>query len=375
MKQLEEVEKMKWKQQLLALKPYQPGKSIDAVKKQFGLDKIVKLASNENPFGCSPKAAAVIREFSEQFAVYPDGYGSKLRETLSQHLKVDSKQLIFGDGSDELIQIISRALLHPGVNTVMATGTFSQYKHNAILEGCEIREIPLIHGAHNLEGMLQAIDDRTSVVWLCSPNNPTGVYINNEAISAFLSKVPNDVLVVLDEAYNEYVHAEDYYDALSLVKKHNNLIVLRTFSKIYGLASLRVGYGITTSEIVNALDPARPPFNVNALGQAAAIAAIEDQEFVENCRQSNIAGLKQFYQFCEDHQLSYYPSQGNFILIDFDCDGNEVFQFLMEKGYIVRSGVPLGFPTCVRVTVGSKDQNEGVISKMKEFLAAKAALS
>jgi histidinol-phosphate aminotransferase len=372
---IDEVEQMKWKQQLLALKPYQPGKTIDEVKRQFGLDEIIKLASNENPFGCSPKAAAVIREFNQQFARYPDGYASRLRETLSSHLSVAPEQLIFGDGSDELIQIISRALLHPGVNTVMATGTFSQYKHNAVIEGCDIREIPLIDGAHDLEGMLRAIDENTSVVWLCSPNNPTGVYINNKAVSEFLSKVPKDVLVVLDEAYNEYVHAEDYYDALSLVKNHNNLIVLRTFSKIYGLASLRVGYGITTSEIAKVLDPARPPFNVNALGQAAAIAAIEDQEFVENCKQMNVNGLRQFYQFCEDHQLSYYPSQGNFILIDFACDGNEVFQFLLERGFIVRSGVPLGFPTSVRVTVGSKEQNEGVISKMKEFLAAKAALS
>lgn len=366
---------MKWKEQLLSLKPYQPGRTINEVKKQYGLEEIVKLASNENPFGCSPKAAEVIRSFPNSFALYPDGYAAQLRETLSASLQVSPEQLIFGDGSDELIQIISRSILHSGTNTVMATGTFSQYRHNAVIEGSEIREIPLIDGAHDLKSMLDAIDEKTGVVWLCSPNNPTGVYINNQAISEFLSKVPKDVLVVLDEAYKEYVHAEDYYDALSLLKEHKNLIVLRTFSKIYGLASLRVGYGIADEEIVKVLDPARPPFNVNALGQAAAIAAVEDQEFVKQCRESNIQGLKQFYQFCEDQNLSYFPSQGNFILIDFDCDGNEVFQFLMERGYIVRSGVPLGFPSCVRVTVGSKEQNASVIARMQEFLSVKAALS
>ncbi|MCM3586507.1 histidinol-phosphate transaminase [Mesobacillus maritimus] len=366
---------MKWKQPLLSLKPYQPGRTIEAVKKQFGLDHIVKLASNENPFGCSPKAEAVIRNFTPSLALYPDGYATELRDAVAQHVKLKPEQLIFGDGSDELIQIISRALLRPGVNTVMATGTFSQYKHNAVIEDCEIREIPLIEGAHDLPSMLEAIDENTSVVWLCSPNNPTGVYIKSEEIYEFLSKVPEDVLVVLDEAYYEYVHADDYYDSISLVKQNKNLIVLRTFSKIYGLASLRIGYGIADEAIIKALDPARPPFNVNAVGQAAAIEAIRDQDFVEKCKQTNIKGLQQFYQFCKEQQLKYYPSHGNFILIEFGCDGNEVFEFLMERGFIVRSGVPLGFPNCVRVTVGSREQNDGVISKMKEFLAAKATLS
>ncbi len=366
---------MKWKQPLLSLKPYQPGRTIEEVKKQFGLEKIVKLASNENPFGCSPKAAAAIRNFSQVLSLYPDGYATKLREAVSRHLNVSPEQLIFGDGSDELIQIISRSLLHAETNTVMASGTFSQYKHNAIIEGSAIREIPLVNGAHDLPSMLEAIDEKTSVVWLCSPNNPTGVYIKREEIYSFLSKVPKDVLVVLDEAYYEYVQAEDYYDAITLVEEYQNLIVLRTFSKIYGLASLRVGYGIANEEIIKVLDPARPPFNVNALGQSAAAEAIQDQAFVNECKEENQKGLKQFYDFCDEHQLDYYPSQGNFILIDFKCDGNEVFQFLMERGYIIRSGVPLGFPTFVRVTVGSKEQNEGVISKMSEFLVAKATLS
>lgn len=360
---------MRWKEQILELTPYQPGKSIGEVKRQYGLEKIVKLASNENPFGCSPKVVNSIREYGGSLALYPDGYARDIRETLSSKLGVEPNQLIFGNGSDENIQIISRALLGPGYNTVMAAHTFPQYKHNAVIEGAEVREVPIINGEHDLEGMLSAIDERTNVVWLCSPNNPTGTYIKQNQLLSFLERVPKETLVVLDEAYYEYVVADDFYQSLELVKQYENVIVLRTFSKIYGLASLRIGYGVANEKVIRALEPAREPFNVNTFAQIAAIAALEDQEFVESTRQKNREGLAQFYQFCEENQLVYTPSQGNFILIDFNIDGNEVFQYLLERGFIVRSGVALGFPTSVRVTVGSTEQNNGVIEVMKEFIS------
>lgn len=366
---------MRWKEQLLKLKPYQPGKSISEVKRQYGLSEIVKLASNENPFGCSEKVKSEIANFNGEFSVYPDGYATDLRQSLAEHLGVKPGQLIFGNGSDEIIQMISRGLLSPRTNTVMAAPTFPQYKHNGIIEGCEIREIPLIEGAHDLEGMAASIDENTSVVWVCSPNNPTGKYIKEDELRTFLSRVPEDVLVVLDEAYYEYVSAEDYHDSLRLLESYKNVIVLRTFSKIYGLASFRVGYGISHEDTIAALEPAREPFNVNTLAQAAAIAALEDQFFIEKCKNENIAGLEQFYQFCDEAGLAYYPSQGNFILIDFATDGQEVFQFLLERGFIVRSGKALGFPTSVRITVGSKEQNEGVIEKIKEYLHVNTAIS
>ncbi|WP_053363955.1 histidinol-phosphate transaminase [Bacillus sp. FJAT-27251] len=366
---------MKWKKQILGLKPYQPGRTIQEVKEQYGLKQITKLASNENPFGCSPAAADAIAKHTASLALYPDGAATELRKAVAGHLEIKLEQLIFGNGSDEIIQIISRSLLQPGVNTVMAAPTFPQYKHNAVLEGSEIREVPLKGGYHDLEAMAEAVDENTAVVWLCSPNNPTGTYISSEDLSEFLQKVPGDVLVVLDEAYYEYVDAEDYYDALSLISEYKNLIVLRTFSKIYGLASLRVGYGAADASLIRTLEPAREPFNVNTLAHVAAISAIQDQDFVQRCKKANQEGLQQFYTFCEEHQLDYYPSSGNFILIDFACDGNEVFQFLLERGFIVRSGAALGFPASVRVTVGSMEQNAGVIQCMKEFLAARAALS
>lgn len=362
---------MRWKEQLLALTPYQPGKSIEAVKKQYKLNNIVKLASNENPFGCSEQALTALQSNPTSLAIYPDGYATTLRETLAGFLQVDQEELIFGNGSDNLIQIISRALLHPNANTIMASPTFSQYKHNAVIEGAECKEIPLINGEHDLDKMLVAIDGQTNVIWLCSPNNPTGTYIPEKKLTAFLEKVPSDILVVLDEAYYEYVVADDYYDSVNLARKYENLIVLRTFSKIYGLAALRIGYGVANSSIIKALEPAREPFNVNSLGQLAASAAIKDQQFIKLCKEKNRQGLEQFYEFCGQFQLEFYPSQTNFILIDCKLDGDQVFQYLMERGYIVRSGKALGFPTAVRITVGSFEQNEGVLKVLGELLAQK----
>lgn len=366
--------KMKWNQSVLSLKPYQPGKSTDAVRREYGLDEIVKLASNENPFGCSEQVKQVLSEFASSLAIYPDGYATTLREAVAKHTGVKETQLIFGNGSDENIQIISRSLLSEGKNTVMATPTFSQYKHNAILEHAEIREIPLIDGDHDLEGMLNAIDENTAVVWVCTPNNPTGTYIGEKQLREFLEKVPEDVLVVLDEAYAEYVVAEDYPQTNSWPTTYKNLIVLRTFSKAYGLASMRIGYGIADEEVIQKLDPARQPFNANTLGQAAAIAAISDQDFIAHCSIENRQGLAQYVSFCESENLFYYPSQTNFILIDFKVDADQLFQHLLERGYIVRSGKFLGFPTSLRITVGTKEQNEGMIADLKEFTAQQAAV-
>lgn len=360
--------KMRWKENVITLTPYKPGKSIESTKRQYNLEKIVKLASNENPYGCSPKIISSLQENLPELALYPDGYATNLREELSSFLKVELDELIFGNGSDNLIQMISRALLHPNASTIMATPTFSQYKHNAVIEGAIVKEVPLIDGAHDLDEMLAAIDEQTNIIWLCSPNNPTGTYIPETKLIPFLDKVPSHILVVLDEAYYEYVTADDYYDSIHLTKEYQNLIVLRTFSKIYGLASLRIGYGIAHSSIIKALEPAREPFNANAIGQLSAQVAINDQQFVQECREKNRLGLKQFYDFCEEKQLAYYPSQTNFILIDFNKDGDQVFQYLLERGYIVRSGKALGFPTAVRITVGTTEQNEGVINVLREFL-------
>ncbi|XQY90397.1 histidinol-phosphate transaminase [Metabacillus sp. HB246100] len=356
------------KKQLLNLKPYQPGKPIEEVKKEYNLSKVVKLASNENPYGCSGEAKQAIQDELNLLAIYPDGYSAALRTNVAKHLGVQEEELIFGNGSDEVVQIICRALLDSSKNTVMATPTFPQYKHNAIIEGAEIREVPLVDGDHNLEAMLQQIDGKTTVVWVCTPNNPTGTYVKKDTLLEFLSKVPKEVLVVVDEAYYEYVVAEDYPQTVGLIEEFPNLMILRTFSKAYGLASLRIGYGIANAELIRKIEPAREPFNTSRLAQVAAIGALNDQEFVAECREKNKKGLQQYYQFCSEKGLHFYPSEGNFVLIDFQRDSDEVFNALLEKGYIVRSGRALGFPTSLRITVGTEKENAEIIEILKDFI-------
>ncbi|RAK22152.1 histidinol-phosphate aminotransferase [Anoxybacillus vitaminiphilus] len=362
---------MKVKSQLLQLTPYKPGKPIEEVKKEYGFEKVIKLASNENPYGSSPKAKEAILQSLNDLAIYPDGYSRALREKLAKHLGVNETQIIFGNGSDEVVQIICRAFLEAGTNTVMATPTFPQYRHNAVIENAEVREIPLVHGNHDLESMLQAIDENTRVVWICNPNNPTGTYVREHELLSFLEKVPKHVLVVVDEAYYEYVQAEDYPQTVPLLNEYDNLMILRTFSKAYGLAALRVGYGIAGETLIRQMEPAREPFNTSVLAQAAALAALDDQEFIKDCVEKNKRGLEQFYRFCDEHQLKYYYSEGNFILIDFGIEGNEVFQYLLERGIIVRSGNALGFPTSVRITIGTEVQNKEILAALTAMLKEK----
>lgn len=360
---------MQAKKQLRTLKPYQPGKPIEEVKREYGLTSIVKLASNENPYGCSPFVKEAMMSEMNRLPLYPDGYALEVREKLSSFLNVRKEQLIFGNGSDEVIQLLCRTYLTKDTNTVMATPTFSQYRHNATIEGAEIREVPLKNGYHDLVGMAGAIDDRTRIIWLCNPNNPSGTYIREQDFEKLMASVPSNVIVVCDEAYHEYVQAKDYPQTISYLNEYPNLVILRTFSKAYGLAALRIGYGIANESIISAMEPAREPFNTSRIAQKAAMAAIGDQAFIEECFRKNRKGLQQYYDFCSKNGLTYYPSETNFILIDMGVSGDAVFQYLLERGYIIRSGTPLGFPTCVRITVGSKEQNDGIIHLLERFLS------
>ena len=365
---------MKWKQQILGMKAYQPGKPIDEVKKMYGLDEVVKLASNENPFGSSPKVAEYLRAYDGNSAIYPDGYAQNLRSAVAKHLDVAENELIFGNGSDDLIAIITRALLYPGVNTVMADPSFSQYWHNAEIEGAEVRKVPCVNGNHDLTAMLAAIDENTSVVWLCSPNNPTGTLIPAAELQAFLAQVPPHVLVVLDEAYIEYVNDPHHENTLPYYRQYPNVILLRTFSKAYGLAAFRVGYGIANADIIAKLDPVRAPFNNTVLSQAVAAIALSDQQFIEQCREINEKGKAQFVAFCEKHQLNYYPSQTNFILFEVKADSQTIFEEMMKRGFITRSGVALGIPGYLRVTIGTEAQNAKFLLLLEEVLTEQGVL-
>lgn len=359
---------MKWKQQVYKMKAYEPGKPMEEVKKEFGLNEVVKLASNENPYGFSPKVKAFLANDHSNHAIYPDGYAQELRTAVAAHLTVEETQLIFGNGSDDLIAIITRALLYPGVNTVMATPSFSQYRHNAEIEGAEVREIPLQDGKHDLVAMLDAIDENTSVVWVCNPNNPTGTIVRDDELKNFLDKVPSEVLVVLDEAYFEYVNSPDHKDTLPYIDKNPNVIILRTLSKAYGLASFRVGYGIAQKEIIAKLDAVRAPFNNTILSQKVAMIALDDQAFINDCKEKNESGKKQFVKFCEKHSLKYFPTETNFILFEIKADSDAVFKEMLKRGFIIRSGNALGAPGFIRVTIGTEEQNDKFLTLLEEVL-------
>ncbi|EZH67602.1 histidinol-phosphate aminotransferase [Bacillaceae bacterium JMAK1] len=359
---------MTLKQSMNELRPYEPGRPIEAVKEQYGLTEVIKLASNENPYGVSEKVSEFLAA-PKMTQIYPDGHASTIRKAVAEHLNVDEEQLLFGAGSDEVILFLCRAMLGPGTNSVMPTPSFSQYKHNATVEGSEVIEVPVTaEGDHDLERMLASINEETRIVWVCNPNNPTGNYINKEDFVSFLERVPEHVLVVSDEAYLEYVEASDYPDTLSLLDRFSNLLLLRTFSKMYGLANLRLGYAVGRSEFISKIEPIRPPFNTTTFAQEAGVKALADQSFVQACYEKNKVERDRLRAFFEDKGYYVFPSQTNFLLVDLKKNGNDVFQALMQKGIIVRSGVPLGFPTSIRVSLGTKEENDKFIMAFEDVI-------
>ncbi|GGE11380.1 histidinol-phosphate aminotransferase [Marinithermofilum abyssi] len=348
---------MRTKATLHGLPVYQPGKLLEEVKRELGLDEVIKLASNENPFGCSPKVWESLAKEREFFAMYPEGDARGLRLELADFYGTSPDRIVCGNGSDEIVQMIARAYLEPGDQAVMADITFPRYKTMTVVEGAKAVEVPLVNGVHDLDAMVEAVNEKTKIVWVCNPNNPTGTVISHTELTRFLSRLPDHVLIVVDEAYYEYVTDADYPDTLSLLPDDPRLIVLRTFSKIYGLAAFRIGYGIASPELARELEKVREPFNTNRLAQRAARTALTDQDFVCNCREANRKGMDQIVRQLENWGLSYFPSQGNFLLLDTQRPAQEVFDVLLRQGVIVRSGSALGYPTHIRVTIGTEEQN------------------
>ncbi|WP_138492949.1 histidinol-phosphate transaminase [Paenibacillus pinistramenti] len=363
---------MQPKPQIVNLPVYQPGKPIEEVKKELGLQDVIKLASNENPFGSSPKVLDAIQKELANISLYPDGSAAELTQALAAHFGLNKDQFIFGCGSDEVICLIARAFLLPGDENIMADQTFSVYKSNADIEGAVSIEVPLVNGVHDLDAMLAAITDRTKVIWVCNPNNPTGTLVSSEELNAFLAKVPDRILVVLDEAYAEYVTDGTYPDSLSLLKQYKNVVVLRTFSKIYGLASLRIGYGMGDAAVIKLINQVREPFNTSRIAQAAALAALGDQTFVEDCRRSNSEGIAYLNQEFDRLGLEYFPAHGNFIMVDVRSSAKEMFQSMLKLGIIIRSGFEK-YPNHIRVTVGSSEQNQKFIAALEQVLKQQQA--
>lgn len=352
------------------LSAYKQGMQIKDVQEKYNLDNIVKLASNENPYGFSSRVSEQLKDLKVDFFWYPDGYAADLRFAVAEKYDVQPDQLVFGSGSDEVITFICRAFLSEGTNTVMASPTFPQYRHHSLIEGAEVKEIPTLeNGAHDLHNMAEAIDEQTKVVWLCSPDNPTGRLISEDQFHQFMEQCPKDIVVVLDEAYYEYVDPSLRLPFKKTLTNYPNVIMLRTFSKIYGLASLRVGFAIASEEIAHKLNVVRGPFNTTTPSQRICRIALEDDEFIEHTRQKNECVRNSFERFLDSIEWGYYESHTNFLLVKTPVDADQVADYLLRYGFIVRSGNLLGYPKTLRITMGTEEDMlylQEVITKFQD---------
>ncbi|MDO5707109.1 MAG: histidinol-phosphate transaminase [Andreesenia angusta] len=353
------------KENILKVTPYQPGRPIADVKKDYGLDNVVKLASNENPLGCSPRVIDKIKNSLDELAIYPDGACLALKDEISKKFNISKDMIAISSGSDEIIDLISKVFIDKDDEVIMASVTFVRYNDTANLFGGKPVIVPLEEWRYNLDGIYNSITENTKVIWLCNPNNPTGTIFSEEEVINFLKKVPEDILVVYDEAYAEYAESKKYpKNSHKLVEKYNNLMVLKTFSKAYGLAAFRIGYSFAHPNIISYINRARGPFNVNSLAQIAAIEALNDDDFLKKVYENNIEGKYYLYEEFDKLGIEYTKSEANHIFFKLDRNAQEVFIELQKKGVIIR---PI-LENHLRVSIGTMDENKFFIEKLKEVL-------
>ncbi|MCY0875211.1 MAG: histidinol-phosphate transaminase [Firmicutes bacterium] len=342
---------------LLALRPYVPGRPAADVMREFGLSEVVKLASNENPAGPSPKAIAAIERLLPELHLYPDGAGQDVRGAIAQHVDLTAEHVFIGNGSDEVIKLIMETFLDAGDELLVPFPSFMSYTSSAAMVNARLVQVPLQEDfQYNLNDMVERVTPRTKVIVLCTPNNPTGTWLTHTQVAEFLQRIPDRVLVVIDEAYLEYVDTADRLDSLQFIREGRAVISLRTFSKMYGLAGLRLGYALADPSVLAYLQQVRLPFNVNAVAQAGCAAALADDEHVARSRALNAAGRAQYHVGLGRLGISYIPTQGNFLLARVG-DGQAVFEALMRRGVIVRAGFA-GLTEYIRISIGTKEQNE-----------------
>ena len=352
---------------LKTLPVYQPGRPIEEVARELNLpaDSIIKVASNENPFGPSPLAIAAMQKVLANLNLYPDGNVFYLKQKLAAKLGVEPANLIFGNGSNEIIEFVSHALLAPGDDVVVSQFCFAIYPIVAKMFGANVIVVPAKDHGHDLTAMLKAITPKTRIVFVANPNNPTGTLAPREEVVQFVNEVPDDVLLVMDEAYIEFL--DDAVDLVPLIRLgvRKNLILMRTFSKIYGFAGLRIGYGIGNPEFISALEKTRQPFNINSLAQAAALAALDDDEHVRKTRANNFNGREFFSREFRDLKLEFVPSFANFILVRVG-EGQKVFEAMQKQGVIVRPMGGYQLPEWIRISVGTPEENERSLKVLKQ---------
>ena len=360
-----------------ALHPYQPGKPIEELERELGISNILKLASNENPLGASPQAQAALTAALKTLELYPDGSGYQLKQAIAEKFGLHSDQITLGNGSNDVLELIARAFLDNQRAAVISEHAFAVYQIVTQAVGAELqiaKANPADHQTmpygHNLANLAAKITDKTRVVFIANPNNPTGTWLSTTALHSFLQRVPSDVIVVLDEAYTEYVQEAGFPNALTWLEEFPNLIVTRTFSKIYGLAGLRVGYAVSNPVIADLLNRVRQPFNVNSLALAAAQAALADDAFLQHSVDTNAAGLVQWRAACAENGWEYIPTVGNFITVDMQRPAAPLYDALLREGVIVRPIGGYGLPQHLRITIGTTAQNTRCIEALKKVLAA-----
>jgi histidinol-phosphate aminotransferase len=356
-----------------AIAPYIAGRPISEVAREYGLDeaKIVKLASNENPLGMPPSAKSAMLSEMDDLGRYPDSNGFLLKGVLAQKFNLPDTWFTLGNGSNDILEMCAHALVEPGQGVVYAQHSFAVYALATQAVGARAIEVPAQAYGHDLDSMLSAITPDTRLVFLANPNNPTGTFVSAAALEAFISKVPTDVVVVLDEAYNEYLPAEDQYDAIAWVRRFPNLVISRTLSKAYGLAGLRIGYAVAQPALTDLLNRIRQPFNVNTMAQAAAVAALTDDAFLQRSAEVNAAGKAQLYVGFERLGLEYVPSYANFVLVrvgDDDAAGARVNLELLKQGVIVRPVGNYGLPQWLRISIGLPEENAACLAALERAL-------
>ncbi|NBG89047.1 histidinol-phosphate transaminase [Isachenkonia alkalipeptolytica] len=356
---------IEFRPQIKDLQAYKPGKPMENVKREYGLDRVIKLASNENPLGCSEKSKQAIQDALSHLNIYPDGNTTDLKETIAEKFNIKTTQILPSSGSDEMVDQISKTFIQEGDEVIMADITFPRYISTCKMMGGVPVVVPLKNHAYDLEGMKEKITDKTRLIWLCNPNNPTGTMFTKDVLDDFLQSVPQDIVVVYDEAYREYVTREDYpKNALEYLPKYPNLIIMRTFSKAYGLAALRVGYTLASEEIIDHINRIRGPFNVNTLAQVGAIAALKDDEFLQRSYDVNEEGKRYLYKIFQELNLEFAPSETNHIFVDVKKDAQEIFVELQKRGVIIR---PI-YGNFIRVSIGTMEENVTFVEKLREVL-------
>lgn len=351
------------------IQPYKPGKPIEEVVRELNLrGEIIKLASNENPLGTSPLALEAMKKALGEAQLYPDDNCFYLRKKLAEKFDVAQENIIIGNGSVEILPLITLAYLGSDSSAVVSKGSFIWYKIAVNIAAGELIEVPMVNYSHSLKAMLKAVKKNTKLIFIDNPVNPTGTIVTKNEVEDFFNQLPENILVIIDEAYYEYIDDPQYPDSFKYFKERKNILILRTYSKIYGLAGARLGYGFADKEIISNLMKLRISFNVNRISQMAGIAALDDYEHVNKGCELNEAGKKFLYDAYKNLGLFYIPTYGNFIFVDFDRDSKVVFESLQSKGIIARTIKQYDFPNALRITIGTENQNERLINALKEIL-------